>query len=95
MRSVMRAVLAGALLVAGCCAPNKAAVDALSATWDDGTPESIRPYAAAGIECDPALREDLDLPEADREARRQARARRLRVLEEFTALLKELQAHAR
>lgn len=94
MRSVLRTALAVALVsLAGCCQTNKFAADSLAAAWDDG-PASIKPYAVAGVEADPSLRDDPALAEADRVARKEAKARRLRTIEEFGALIKELQTNA-
>ena len=95
MRSVLRAAVAVALLsFSGCCTAPKFAVDSLVAAWDDGTAASIKPYAVAGVQADPSLREEPGLPEAERIARSEAKARRLRTIEEFGALLKELQTNA-
>jgi hypothetical protein len=93
MRSVLRSAVAVALLACGCCGPSKFAADSLIETWD--SPEvSIKRYAEAGVAADPALKDDPTLPASERAERTQARERRLRTIEEFGLLLKEVQASA-
>jgi len=94
MRSVLRSAVAAALLVvSGCCGPSKFAADSLIETWD--SPDvSIKRYAEAGVAADVILKDDPALPASERAERTQARERRLRTIEEFGLLLKEVQASA-
>lgn len=91
MRSVLRAAVAVSLFyLAGCCTAPKLAVSALSQAWDDGTAASIKPYAVAGVMADPLLGDEPGLTEEEKVARKEAKARRLRTIEEFGLTLKAL-----
>lgn len=85
------------LLAAGCCAPQKFAAESLVVAWEgevDGM-GSIRKYAEAGVAADPLLADDPALTPEDRQTRAQAKARRLRTIEEFGLTLKESAVNAR
>lgn len=86
-----RAVFLCVILAAGCCSTTKEAADALAGAW-----VLIEPDAVSGMEARVNALELATTPEADREAMRERmKTTERRQLEEFKALIEEIQRAAK